>query len=85
MKPSEISKNNIAAQRKSYWNRVNKRYTMEDYFVWRAGWDAAFRFLTKMEDKDTFCCICGKAIAIEEMQSFGEKVFCEKCFDKIIK
>lgn len=85
MRLSEISKNHISIQRKKYWNRVNKRYKEEDYFVWKEGWDAAIRFLSKMEDKDTFCCHCGKAIALEEMEWFGEDVFCKKCFRKLYK
>ena len=79
MRLSEISKKHISIQRRKYWNRVNKRYKEEEYFVWKEGWDAAIRFLRKMEDKDTFCCHCGKAIALEE------DVFCEKCFKKLYK
>lgn len=79
MEVSKIDNRTMSKFRKKYWDRVHKSYNFEQYVAWLEGWNAAVRFLTKMEDKDTFCSHCGKPLSIEEANMFDDTVLCDKC------
>ena len=85
MEPSRISEQYIKKQRANYLAHARRHLYPMPWAAWQQGWDAAVRFLTKMEDVDTFCTHCGKPLMLEECNFIGEDVFCNKCFEQLNK